>query len=137
MPEYTKNYNLILPKDEEFYDIADFNSNFTDIDNIIKDLQPKGNNSYIRFNNGIVIAWGTVSQSTTGRVERVLFPEELNISTILNFQISNIYSSENIPKSEEDFKNTILYNAPDLKGFNYINYIINDSKFYWFVIGLE
>ncbi len=43
MPNYTPNYNLIKPTQDEFYDVDDFNKNADKVDEALKEINNKIN----------------------------------------------------------------------------------------------
>ena len=52
MPEYTTNYNLIKPLEEEYYNINQFNDNMDTIDTILKSTNDSLGNNYLPLSAG-------------------------------------------------------------------------------------
>lgn len=52
MPEYTTNYNLIKPLEEEYYNINQFNDNMDTIDTVLKSTNDSLGNDYLPLSAG-------------------------------------------------------------------------------------
>ncbi len=75
MAEYTKNYNLKKPSQDDFYDVGDFNQNFDKIDEVlglgVKSVvvAEKGNIEI----GGLLIQWGRAEVVKDSAVVTVFF----------------------------------------------------------------
>ena len=133
MSTTSENFKMVLPEEADYYDVTIFNDNFNIIDELLNRVSEQ-ESGYIKLGRNLIVQWGKEQVSYTGGKHKVYFP--LQFGTVLNVQLTNIYSDGGSGDVLDAGKYTRLYGEPTSEYFGVLNTINNESKIYWMAIGL-